>query len=274
MKEKLDGKLALVTGAGSGIGHATARALARAGARIVVIDVDADRVEQVAAELGAGCALAKRVDVAKREEMRALADEVHARFGPVAVVVNNAGVGHCGGMLDTPLEDWDWTVGINLWGVIHGCHFFVPQMVSAGVRGHVVNIASMFGLLAPPGVGPYCTTKFAVVGLSESLRAELAPHGIGVSVVCPGMIATDIIHRARFADDSARAPVAEQFHTHGRSPNAVAKAILGAIRRNTAVVPVGAEAWLAYVGKRAAPRLTERVAKRVDAFAKNATKSG
>jgi NAD(P)-dependent dehydrogenase (short-subunit alcohol dehydrogenase family) len=273
MKEKLDGSLALVTGAGSGIGRATAHALARARARVIAVDVDGERVERIAAELGARCALARRVDVASRDEMRALATEVHDRFGAVSVVVNNAGVAHSGGMLDSPLEDWEWTVGVNLWGVVHGCHFFVPPMVRAGLRGHVVNVASMYGLFAPSGVGPYCTTKFAVVGLSESLRAELAPHGIGVSVICPGLISTDIIRRARFADESQRAPIAEQFDTRGRSPDAVAKAIVGAIRGNTAVVPVGAEAWIAYAGKRAAPGLTARVTRGVDALVKSALKS-
>jgi NAD(P)-dependent dehydrogenase (short-subunit alcohol dehydrogenase family) len=266
MNDKIAGKLALVTGAGSGIGRATAVALGRAGARIVAIDVDESGVESIAAELGAKCQLARRVDVGNRGQMRQLADEVHQRFGALGILVNNAGVGHSGGVLDTPIEDWDWTIGVNLWGVVHGCHFFVPRMVDARAGGHVVNVASAFGLFAAPGVGPYCTTKFAVVGLSESLRAELAPHGVGVSVICPGVIATDIIRRGRFSDESMRAPAAERFARRGRGPHYVASAIVRAIRRDTAVVPVGAEAWLAYIGKRAAPGLTERIARRVDAM--------
>jgi NAD(P)-dependent dehydrogenase (short-subunit alcohol dehydrogenase family) len=259
MNDKIEGKLAVVTGAGSGIGRATALALARARARVVAIDVDGSRVEAIASELGAACALAKRVDVSKKDEMGALAAEIHDRFGAIGILVNNAGVAHSGGMLESPLEDWEWTVAVNLWGVIHGCHFFIPRMVSAGVRGHVVNVASAFGLFAAPRVGPYCTTKFAVVGLSESLRHELAPHGIGVSAICPGLIATDIIQRARFTDESMRLRVADEFERRGRAPDAVAKAILGAIRRDSAVVPVGADAWIAYLCKRAAPGLTGRI---------------
>jgi NAD(P)-dependent dehydrogenase (short-subunit alcohol dehydrogenase family) len=198
---------------------------------------------------------------------------VHQRFGALGVLVNNAGVGHSGGMLDTPLEDWHWTIGVNLWGVVHGCHFFVPRMVERREGGHVVNVASAFGLFAAPRVGPYCTTKFAVVGLSESLRAELAPHGIGVSTICPGVIATDIIHRGRFSDESLRAPVAERFARRGRGPQEVARAIVRAIRHDSAVVPVGAEAWLAYLGKRCAPGLTERITRKVDAITRNGMRS-
>jgi NAD(P)-dependent dehydrogenase (short-subunit alcohol dehydrogenase family) len=269
MNDKIGGKLALVTGAGSGIGRATAVALGRAGARVVAIDVDEAGVESIAAELGSDCQLARRVDVGNRHQMRDLADDVHQRFGALGILVNNAGVGHSGSMLDTPLEDWDWTIGVNLWGVVHGCHFFVPRMVQARAGGHVVNVASAFGLFAAPGVAPYCTTKFAVVGLSESLRAELAPHGIGVSVICPGVIATDIIRRGRFSDESMRAPVAAQFARRGREPQDVAQAIVRAIRRDTAVVPVGAEAWLAYLGKRAAPGLTAQITRRVDAITRS-----
>jgi NAD(P)-dependent dehydrogenase (short-subunit alcohol dehydrogenase family) len=204
--------------------------------------------------------------------MRDLASEVHERFGALGILVNNAGVAHSGGMLDTSLEDWDWTLAVNLGGVLHGCHFFVPKMVERGEGGHVVNVASMFGLMAPPRVGPYCTAKFAVVGLSESLRAELAPHRIGVSAICPGMIATDIIRRARFNDETLRGPAAEQFARRGRGPEVVARAIVQAIRRGSAVVPVGGEAWLAYYGKRAAPALAEWTARRVDAMTHNGMK--
>ncbi len=273
MNDKIKGKLALVTGAGSGIGRATAVALGDAGARVVAVDIDEARVESIAAELGSKCALARRVDVSNRDQMRELAREVHDRFGALGVLVNNAGVAHSGGILDSRIEDWDWTIGVNLWGVIHGCHFFVPRMVEGGQGGHVVNVASAFGLFAAPHVAPYCTTKFAVVGLSESLRGELAPHGIGVSTICPGVIATDIIRTGRFSDESMRAPTAEHFRRRGRGPQSVAQGIVRAIRRGTAVVPVGAEAWIAYLGKRAAPGLTERISRRVDEITRSGMRS-
>ncbi len=196
--------------------------------------------------------LASRVDVSQRSEMGALAEEVHGSLGAVDVLVNNAGVGHGGGVIETPLTDWDWVLGVNLGGVVHGCHFFVPKMVARGA-GHVVNVASGFGLFAAAGVAPYCTAKFAVVGLSESLRAELHPHGIGVSTVCPGVIATDIIERSRFTDETLRPRMASLFAQRGHSPAKVARAIVKAIERNTAVVPVGVDAWFSYLGKRALP---------------------
>jgi NAD(P)-dependent dehydrogenase (short-subunit alcohol dehydrogenase family) len=267
MKKTLEGKLALVTGAGSGIGRATAIALADQGARVVACDLAPARVEAIAATLGARCALAKTVDVSKKEEMAALAAEVHERFGALDVLVNNAGVGHSGGILDSTLEDWEWVISVNLWGVIHGCHFFVPKMVERG-SGHVVNVASGFGLVAGPGVAPYCTTKFAVVGLSESMRAELAPLGVGVSAICPGVINTDIVKDGRFADEKMRKGVVEAFHRRGRAPEQVAAGVLRAIKHDVAVVPVGAEAWAGWIGKRLSPGLTSFVGRRLERAAR------
>jgi len=264
MSVNLDGKLALVTGAGSGIGKATAIALAKEGARAVVVDVDERRLDATRSELGDGCAMAKRVDVSKKDEMRALADDVHTAHGALDVLVNNAGVGHSGGVLDSTLEDWEWTIGVNLWGVVYGCHFFVPRMVERGAGGHVVNVASGFGLMAAAGAAPYCTTKFAVVGLSESMRAELAPHRIGVSAICPGVIDTDIVARGRFADESLREGAKKAFKRHGHPPEMVARAVLRAIRRDVAVVPVGAEAWAGWIGKRLSPTLAAFLAQRVE----------
>ena len=272
-KKTLAGKLALVTGAGSGIGRATAMALAGEGARLIVADIDAARVAEMKRELGDQCALAKRVDVSKQDEMGALADDVHRALGPLDILVNNAGVGHSGGILDSTLGDWEWTLGVNLWGVIYGCHFFVPRMVAKGGGGHVVNVASTFGLLAAPGVAPYCTTKFAVVGLSESLRAELAPHRIGVSAICPGLIDTDIVARGRFADETKRESTVETFRRRGHPPEDVARAVLRAIKHNTAVVPVGPEAWVGYIAKRVSPALIAMVGRRLEGMSKNDAKT-
>ena len=270
MKTELTGKLALVTGSGSGIGKATALLLAKHGARVVVTDIDEERVAATKRELGDRCVFDRAVDVSKRDAMRSLADDVHRKLGALDVLVNNAGVGHSGGILDTSLQDWDWVVGVNLWGVIHGCHFFVPKMVDGGRGGHVANVASAFGLMAGPNVAPYCTTKFAVVGLSESLRAELEPHRIGVSAICPGLINTDIINRGRFADEKLRGGIAKTFESKGRSPDEVARAVLHAIEKNVAVVPVGAEAWGAYLGKRFVPGLTAKLGQRIEKKAREA----
>src|SRR5207247_1442113 len=152
--------------------------------------------------------LARRVDVASREAMREFADTVHQQVEAVDILMNNAGVGLGGGFLDTTLDDWDWIIGINLLGVVHGCHFFVPKMVARRRGGHVVNVASAAAFTATEALSAYSTTKFGVFGLSEALRDELTPHGIGVTAVCPGIINTPITATSRLrgpnATDAAR----------------------------------------------------------------------
>ena len=258
----LRGKTALVTGAASGIGRETARALAREGARLVLCDVNEAALADVARSLGEDDVLmTKVVDVSNRDAMRAFADEVHSTLDGVDVLVNNAGVGLSGGMLDTTLEDWDWILGINLMGVIHGCHFFVPRMVSRGRGGHVVNVSSTLGFVGAPDVIGYCTTKFGVFGLSECLRSELAPHGIGVSTICPGVIATSIIKtmrvRGRGDVEKERAKVDALFQKRSYGPEKVAAAIMRAVKKGEEVVPVAPEAWTLYFMKRFAPKLGE-----------------
>jgi NAD(P)-dependent dehydrogenase (short-subunit alcohol dehydrogenase family) len=264
-----EGKVALVTGAASGIGKATALAFARAGADVAMCDVDAPRLEETAGEVRAlgREALARRVDVAKRDEVAAFAEEVTARFGPLDVLVNNAGVGFAASFLETTLEDWEWMLSINLWGVIHNLHYFVPPMVKRG-RGHVVNIASAAGLVGAEPLAAYCTSKFGVVGLSEALRTELAPQGVGVSVICPGMIDTPIVQatraRGRYAEDRFRERTAAIFKKRAYGPEKVARAILDAVLRDRAIVPVTPEAWALWIGKRAFPGLTSAVVARTN----------
>src|SRR5260221_631029 len=181
----LEDKVVVITGAASGIGRATACAFARERAKLVLCDKNEEGLRALEREIASSVSHLewRVVDVASKDEMRAFADDVHARFDAVDVIVNNAGVGQSGGMLDTSLEDWEWVLGVNLWGVIHGCHFFVPKMVARGSGGHVVNVSSVFGFFAPPGAVGYCTAKVGVFGLSESLSGELQPHSIGVSTI-------------------------------------------------------------------------------------------
>jgi NAD(P)-dependent dehydrogenase (short-subunit alcohol dehydrogenase family) len=251
-------KVVLVTGAASGIGRATAQAFARERAKLVLCDRDEDGLREVEGEVAphAGHVEWRRVDVASRDEMRAFADDVHRRFAAVDVLVNNAGVGQSGGMLDTTLEDWSWVLGVNLWGVVHGCHYFVPKMVERGAGGHVVNVSSVFGFFAPPGSIGYCASKFGVFGLSESLRGELQGHGIGVSTICPGMINTNIVKTGRYSDRSRphRDGVIRMFEERGHSPDVVAKAIVSAVKRNRGVVPAAPEAWAFWYAKRFLPK--------------------
>jgi NAD(P)-dependent dehydrogenase (short-subunit alcohol dehydrogenase family) len=256
------GKLVLVTGAASGIGRETALAFARRGADLALCDVDADGLGRTADEArGLGRTVsARRVDVASAEEMRTFADAVHAEADAVDVLVNNAGVGLGGGFLDTTLEDWSWIVGINVHGVIHGCHFFVPKMVARGRGGHVVNVASAAGYVATEALVAYATTKFAVFGLSEGLRDELRRHGIGVTAICPGIINTPITRssrlRGRAAREGARDYLVAMYERRGYGPERVAEAIVRAVTRNAAVAPVSPEAWLMYLLKRLSPGLS------------------
>jgi len=269
--DDLSGRLAVVTGAASGIGRAIALLAARRGADLAVCDLDREglaEVEGQAARLGRGV-LARRVDVADRDAMRAFAEAVHGGPGPADLLVNNAGVGLVGGFLDTELPDWDWIVGINLMGVVHGCHFFVPRMVERG-SGHVVNLSSLAGYHANPALAAYTATKFAVLGLSEALRDELWGSGVGVTAVCPGIINTPITRHARArgaADNPAtRERYAELYRRRNYGPDRVARNVLKAVARERTVAPISAEAWAAYAIKRASPRLAGFVARKLAAL--------
>jgi len=259
------GRVVLVTGAASGIGRETALAFARAGADLVICDLNAAGLEETAAAARAAgrAVLTRRVDVARRDEVATFATEVHQQYAAVDVLVNNAGVGLGGGFLETSLEDWDWVVGINFWGVVHGCHFFVPPMVKRGRGGHVVNVSSAAGFLATAPLAAYSTTKFAVFGLSEALRDELVAHGIGVTTVCPGIINTPITTSARLrgatGSEAARAVMVDAYRRRNYGPERVAANILAAVARKRAVAPVTVEAWVFYYLKRLAPGLTARL---------------
>jgi NAD(P)-dependent dehydrogenase (short-subunit alcohol dehydrogenase family) len=261
----LEGKTALVTGAASGIGRATALAFAARGANLVVCDLNEiglAETAEAARHLGRDV-LARRVDVSSAHEMHVFADAVHADLEAVDILMNNAGVGLGGGFLHTTLEDWQWILGINLTGVIHGCHFFLPAMVRRRRGGHVVNVASAAGYVAVEALAAYATSKFAVVGLSEALRDELAPHGIGVTAVCPGIINTPITQTSRLrgpeATAEARAYMVDAYRRRNYPPERVAANVLKAIQRNRAVAPISPEAWGMYALKRIAPGLIARV---------------
>jgi NAD(P)-dependent dehydrogenase (short-subunit alcohol dehydrogenase family) len=258
----LANKTALVTGAASGIGRETALALARRGADLHLCDIDEAglaETERRAREHG-GAVASRRVDVACADEMEAWAAAVHARSEAVDILVNNAGVALGGGFLDTSLDDWRWILAINLEGVIHGCHFFAPAMVKRGRGGHIVNVSSLAGYVANEPLAAYATTKFGVLGLSEALRDELAPHHIGVTAVCPGIIDTPITANARLRgavmeDPDMRPQMIAAYERRNYGPERVAANILKAIGRNRAVAPISPEAWVMYYVKRFAPWL-------------------
>lgn len=189
--QNLEGKVAVVTGAGSGIGEGIARAAASAGMCVVVADIDVKKAERVAADIG-DLAMACAVDVASLSSVEHLRDAALQRFGAVHLLCNNAGVWIGALMQEADIKDWQYLINVNLYGVVHGVKAFLPLLVGQG-EGHIVNTASMGGLISGPPEGLYTTTKFAVVGLSEALLMEVADKGVGVSVLCPGLVNTNLI---------------------------------------------------------------------------------
>jgi NAD(P)-dependent dehydrogenase (short-subunit alcohol dehydrogenase family) len=201
MREFKD-KVAVVTGAASGIGRALAERAAREGMKVVLADIEEEPLAQAEGEITAagGTALAVRTDVSKADDVEALARQTVDAFGAVHLVCNNAGVGLVmKASWEATLEDWHWCLGVNLWGVIHGIHTFVPIMLEQDTEGHVVNTASVAGLISLPYVAPYHATKHAVVTITESLHYELALRDtkIKASVLCPGFIQTRIMDADR-----------------------------------------------------------------------------
>lgn len=208
--EELAGRVAVVTGAASGIGRGIVGALAAQGMRIVAADLDAARLAVTGVELRRnGAEVIERVtDVRDAAAVQALAAAALEAYGTVHVICNNAGVWTLGYQWETDLADWSWVVDVNLWGVIHGVRTFVPILLRNAEGGHVVNTASLGGIVAGPLTGPYAATKHAIVGLSKSLRAELMMSGaqVGVSVVCPGKVRTSILNRVNQRPESAATP--------------------------------------------------------------------
>ncbi len=221
MIDNFKGKTAVLTGAGSGFGLECARIAAQRGMNVVLVDIQQDALDAADAEIRAAGArtLARRVDVSKPEDMGRLAEEVKAAFGAPHFIFNNAGVGAGGLIWENSVKDWEWVLGVNLWGVVNGVRSFTPMMLDAARRdpayqGHIVNTASMAGLLTPPNMGIYNVSKHAVVALTESLYQDLklVNDQISASVLCPYFVATGIHHseRNRPADMPAAEMTASQ----------------------------------------------------------------
>lgn len=195
------GKVAVITGGASGLGRAMADRFAREGMSIVLADVEPTALAKAEAEMKAAGAkvIGVRTDVSKAAEVEALAQKTLAAFGAVHLLANNAGVAEGGSVWDNTVADWEWVLGVNMWGVIHGVRVFTPIMLAQGSQGHIVNTASVAGLISPPGMGIYCVSKHAVVTLSECLHHDLAQKTdkLKCSVLCPAYVPTGIADSGR-----------------------------------------------------------------------------
>lgn len=265
---KLKGRVAVVTGAATGIGHATAVELAKRGCDIALVTrKNREGLEHTADEIRAlgRKASMHMADVADRVAMSKLPAEVEAAHGHVHVLVNNAGVTLMGEFEDVSLENMDWIININLWGVIHGTKFFLP-LIRRESWGHICSISSMQGLLALTSQTTYSATKFAVRGFSESLRGELAPHNIGVSVVFPGIIKTDVVTAARAEGEAAlklQRNLGKVIARFAMEPSTCAKQIVDGIEHNRARTLITGSTRVADLMKRVMPSMTDTITARM-----------
>ncbi|GAA3532378.1 SDR family NAD(P)-dependent oxidoreductase [Nocardioides daeguensis] len=246
--KNLSNKVVVITGAGSGIGRALAVNLAGKGARLALSDVNEAGLAEtagLASKAGSPDVQTARLDVADREAFASYAAGVAEHFGQVNVVINNAGVALAGDVVDLDYKDMDWIVGINFWGVVHGTKEFLPHLIASG-EGHVVNLSSLFGLVAMPGQSAYNATKFAVRGFTEALREEMliAGHNVGVTSVHPGGIKTAIARSARVSAKEDQAATAKLFDEKlaKMTPERAAEIIVKGIVKNQARVLVGLDA--------------------------------
>ncbi len=239
--QALEGKTAVVTGGASGIGLSLARRALAEGMNVVLVDIEQAALDAAMDELAGGDkVLGLRVDVRDAAAMQALAEQVAGHFGPAGLLFNNAGVGGGGLVWEASEDDWDWVLGVNVRGVINGLRAFVPQMIAAG-EGHIVNTASIAGLVSAPGTGTYTVSKHAVVALSEVLSGDLRNQGadVGVSVLCPSFVATRIYASDRnrglelsgeeAAEKAAVEEMVAEFFKGAASPDAVADLVFEAI---------------------------------------------
>jgi len=241
------GRVAFITGGGSGLGFGMAQALVAAGMKVVIADIRQDHLDEVVEHFSrAGkrrSVHALHVDVTDRQAMAEAADETERVFGGVHVVCNNAGINLFNDIAAATYEDWDWILGVNLGGVVNGVHTFIPRLRQNGEGGHIVNTASMAAFIAGPNAGIYTCSKFAVRGLSEALRYSLAPHGINVSVVCPGLVDSHIYESDKvrpahlaassgIADGEFMTRLAELHRRAGMPPLEAGQKVLRGILRN------------------------------------------
>ena len=231
MKDFTD-KIAVVTGAGSGIGRAIALRLASEGAIVHCVDLNMDNADAVARECGKG--VGHQVDVTNAAAVQRLADTLFADGGRVDILINNAGIAHAGRIVDCEIEDWRRLLDVNVMGVVHGIHAFLPRMLAQKTPGHIVNTASGAGLFASPGMGPYSASKHAVVGLSQVLAAELHGTSINVTILCPGIVNTPIVQASQFRGypEGRKEKTIAFYEKRAATPDRIATDLLKAMRKD------------------------------------------
>ena len=241
---KLIDRTAVVTGAASGIGKATAELLARRGCRVALVDISEEGVEATAERIRrvGGQASTHVLSVADKDAMFALPEQVIAEHGAVHILVNNAGVTVAKGFHEHTIDDWEWVVGVNLWGVVYGCKAFMDHLLVAD-EAHIVNISSVFGILGVPSQSSYCATKFAVRGFTETLWEELRGTHVGVTCVHPGGVSTNIINSSRSDDEEMKGRMAAFFNKATIPPEQAAARIVTAIESNQQRLLITREAY-------------------------------
>ena len=260
-------RVTVVTGAGSGVGRATALALADRECHLALVDIDEVALEQTRATIGqrSACVTTHVVDVSDRGQMEELTDDVRRYHGRCHILINNAGVLLVGRFAEDSLDDISWIVGINIWGVVHGCHLFLPMLLEAD-EAHIVNVSSMAGLLGIPQNSAYSLTKGAVRSFSEALRSELVGTNVGVSTLFPGAMGTNIMKGARGSQAPRLAQFGEAWFTRyvSRSPEAAARQIVRAIKYNHARVLLGPECRVVDMAARIVPGRSGLVGRALD----------
>jgi len=253
-KRDLHGKKVVITGAASGIGRALATELAKERCDILLADINEEGLRQTLelVKQSGGSGEVFFCDVSRLDDVMKMADHCFDTWGKVDILINNAGVASTGFMGDIPIKDWEWIVSINFWGVVYGCHVFVPRMKKQG-GGHIVNVASAAGIISGAEMSPYNATKAAVISISETLKSELAPCNIGVTVLCPTFVKTNLLDSMRFTDEFQRSCSVTGIDNARTTPEMVANLVIDAVKKDKMYVVPQVAAKILWISKRISP---------------------
>ena len=253
-KRDLHGSKVVITGAASGIGRGLALAFAKEHCTILLADINEAGLKQTweMVRQAGGNPEIFVCDVSKLDDVMRMADHCFNAWGKVDILVNNAGVASIGFMGDIPIKNWEWIVSINFWGVVYGCHAFVPRMKKQG-SGHIVNVASAAGILSSAEMSPYNATKAATISITETLKSELAPYNIGVTVICPTFIKTNLMEKMRCTDEFQRQCSTIGVDNAKWTPDMIAVLVIDAVRKDKLYVVPQAAAKISWISKRISP---------------------